>query len=126
MKFFTCLLLLIGVMVSQAYCWGFDFYSKANYKGKHQTFYSNQGKNDCFNLSKQMTDAKVGSFKWCTARFSDCSVTLHDGLGCTGKKLGATGANAKWNKPKTSAAGSKVKSFRVQGCKWKIDQSKDC
>jgi len=97
--------------------WVFVTNNKENYCGKQRGYYSARADNNCYNLASEV-EANVHSFVWCSMPFTRCSITMHSERGCSGKILGsATAAYPTiWEKKSVSAAGSKMRSFKVQGC----------
>ncbi|KAF9898991.1 hypothetical protein EC991_009821 [Linnemannia zychae] len=102
----------LAVMVMTANAWKVAFWYEDDYKGVTREYHSSTGEEGCYNLSSDIA-AEVGSFKWVPCAIS-CSITFHSDYSCSGANLGAS--TACWSKRSTSAAGSKMKSFRVQGC----------
>jgi len=105
--------------------WRFDVTTTKNFCGKRRSFKSTMGDNNCYNLPSDVS-ANVKSLVWCSMPWTRCSITMHSGVGCTGKILGSATAAypKKWELGSVSAAGSKMKSFKVQGCK-KIGKTLD-
>ncbi|PKS08124.1 hypothetical protein jhhlp_005399 [Lomentospora prolificans] len=98
--------------------WAVTAMTKKNWKGKRYTFYSSQGENNCYNIPSPV-GGNVHSMNFCTMPWTRCSVSLHSKTGCTGEMLGSTSrAWPKiWEDKNLSAKKSKVKSFRIHGCK---------
>jgi hypothetical protein len=100
-----------------AHAWTFTTFNDDNFCGKSRGYFSARGENNCYNLASEV-EANVHSFTWCSMPWTRCSITMHSERGCSGKILGsATAAYPTiWEKKSVSAAGSKMRSFRVQGC----------
>jgi len=117
MKFLSLILGLYLAACVQA--WSFDVTTKKNFCGKRRSFFDIQAGNNCYNLPSDVS-GNVHSLAFCSMAYTRCSITLHSGTGCTGKNLGSATAASPlnfWEKKSVSAAGSKMKSFRIQGCK---------
>ncbi|KAF9163927.1 hypothetical protein DFQ27_002697 [Actinomortierella ambigua] len=116
-KQLVVLFALAFLAITQA--WSFDVWTSANYRGKRRSFYDLRAGNNCFSLPSDVS-AKVHSFKFCSMAWTRCSITIHSNPGCTGSILGSATAaapRAEWHKKTVSSAGSKMKSFRISGCK---------
>lgn len=109
---FTIFLAALG-----ADAWVFVTTNKENFCGQRRGYYSARAENNCYNLGSEV-EANVHSFVWCSMPWTRCSITMHSERGCAGKQLGsATAAYPTiWEKNKVSAAGSQMRSFKVQGC----------
>lgn len=114
---FTAFLAALLFAASPISAWTFTVNNKNNFCGKQRGYYSARGDNQCYNLAPEV-DAKVHSFVWCSMPYTRCSITMHSERGCNGKILGsATAAYPTiWEKKTVSAAGSKMRSFKIQGC----------
>ena len=114
------LLSLIAILMVAlgAHAWTFTVNNKDNFCGQQRGYFSSKIENNCYNLASEV-EANVHSFTWCSMPWTRCSITMHDERGCNGKILGsATAAYPTiWEKKSVSAAGSKMRSFRIQGCK---------
>jgi hypothetical protein len=111
------------VAIAGADAWSFKAWTGKNQTGKRRHYYSSFGDNDCYNIDTAITSKGVGSFEFCSFIYTRCSISIHSETGCRGKKLGSATAAHKgelmrtsWRK-NSSAAGRKMKSFRIQGCK---------
>ncbi|KAF9974377.1 hypothetical protein BGZ73_002228 [Actinomortierella ambigua] len=112
-------LLFALAFVAIAQAWSFDVWTKTGYKGKRRSFYDLRAGNNCYNLPSDVS-GKVHSFTFCSMAWTRCSITIHSKTGCNGSILGSATAalpRTYWKKSSTSAAGSKMKSFRISGCK---------
>ncbi|KAF9570596.1 hypothetical protein EC968_001671 [Mortierella alpina] len=113
-------ILLLAFVVAVANAWSFTVWQGANKGGKYRHYYDLRAGNNCFNLDTDMTNAGIQSFSFCSMSWTRCSISIHSETGCNGANLGSATGNApiaEWNKDQTSAAGSRMKSFRIQGCK---------
>ncbi|KAH8659658.1 hypothetical protein BGZ61DRAFT_459884 [Ilyonectria robusta] len=99
--------------------WSFTVWTEDYQKGKHMHFKSMVADNNCYPIPDQITRERVGSFTFCSAAWTRCSITIHSKPGCIGDKLGSAtaGSPKEWYKKSTSKEGSYMKSFRIQGCK---------
>ncbi|KAJ2974522.1 hypothetical protein NQ176_g6009 [Zarea fungicola] len=100
--------------------WSFTVWTGHNHGGLKRHYFSLKGDNNCYNIDDGITSKGVGSFSYCSMAWARCSITMHSKAGCQGTVLGSATGNApfsEWQKGTTSAAGSKMKSFRIQGCK---------
>ncbi|KAH6986584.1 hypothetical protein EDB80DRAFT_731703 [Ilyonectria destructans] len=112
-------LLFALYMALCVHAWSFDVTTKKNFCGKRRSFFSLQAENGCHNLPADVS-GKVHSLAFCSMAYTRCSITLHSEAGCRGDNLGsATAAEPLkfWEKKSVSTAGSKMKSFKIQGCK---------
>jgi hypothetical protein len=113
---FRALFALCALFVATQ-AWTFTVFNKDNYCGQKRGYFSSRADVGCYNLASEV-EANAQSFVWCSMPFTRCSITMHSERGCNGKILGsATAAYPTiWEKPNVSAAGNKMRSFRIQGC----------
>ncbi|KAK3180139.1 hypothetical protein K4F52_008441 [Lecanicillium sp. MT-2017a] len=111
------------VAIAGVDAWSFTVWTDKDKKGLKRHYHSSFAENDCYNLDTDITKKDVGSFEFCSFIWTRCSISIHSDTGCRGKNLGsATAAHkgefwpTKWSK-NASKDGSKMKSFRIQGCK---------
>ncbi|KAF9948641.1 hypothetical protein BGZ70_002137 [Mortierella alpina] len=112
-------ILVFAFVVAVANAWSFTVWQGANKSGKYRRYFDVHAGNYCFNLDTEMTNAGIQSFSYCSMPWTRCSITIHSETGCNGVNLGSATGNApvdEWNKDQTSAEGSLMKSFRIQGC----------
>ncbi|CAO3567021.1 unnamed protein product [Mortierella alpina] len=112
-------IVLLAFVVAVANAWSFTVWEGANKSGKYRRYFDLRAGNNCFNLDTDMTSASVQSFSYCSMSWARCSITIHSEIGCNGVILGSATGNApidEWNKDQTSPEGSRMKSFRIQGC----------
>ncbi|SPO04120.1 uncharacterized protein DNG_06803 [Cephalotrichum gorgonifer] len=119
----STLLSFATVAIAGADAWSFTVWTGKDHKGKKRHYHSAVGVNDCFNISDDITSKGVGSFEFCSLIYTRCSLSIHSQPGCRGTNLGSATAadkgefwHKKWSK-NASKKGSKMKSFRIQGCK---------
>ncbi|KAF9928684.1 hypothetical protein BGZ67_006829 [Mortierella alpina] len=111
---------LLTVVVALTHAWSFSIWTKTGYRGKRRSYFDVQAGNTCISLPADITSAGVHSFKFCSMAYTRCSITMHSAKACGGSILGsatAGGPTREWLKSSVSAAGSKMKSFKIQGCK---------
>ncbi|PKS06247.1 hypothetical protein jhhlp_006993 [Lomentospora prolificans] len=98
--------------------WAFTAMTKNNFKGKRRTFYSATGKTDCYNIPDDVA-GNVHSLVYCTMPWTRCSITLHSKSKCEGSIVGSSSRTWPkiWEDRSVSGKTSKVRSFRIQGCK---------
>ena len=119
----SSLLTLTTIAVAGADAWSFTVWTGKDHHGKKRHYHSSLGDNDCYPIDNDITSKGVGSFEFCSFIWTRCSISIHSEIGCRGEKLGSATATdkgdlwpTKWSK-NTSKKGSKIKSFRIQGCK---------
>lgn len=113
---FAIIVVALACSATYVHGWIIGFWTNPNYQGKYEQFHSVLAENNCYNLVDTITNAGVGSFRYCTDGIHDCSITLHSEHSCLGNILASTDRNgglAKSHSTKEKA----VKSFRIQGCK---------
>ena len=98
--------------------WHLTLTTGKKFCGKRRTFFSSGGENNCYNIPDDVA-GKIKSGVWCTMPHTRCSLTLHDGKGCTGNLLGSSSKSwpDMWENPDITSKNRKARSFRVQGCK---------
>ena len=119
----STLLTAATVAIAGADAWSFTVWTGKDQHGKKRHYHSSLAQNDCYPIDDAITSKGVGSFEFCSFIWTRCSISVHSEIGCRGKNLGSATANdkgflfpSKWAK-NASKKGSKMKSFRIQGCK---------
>lgn len=120
MKLLSCLLLLVAYLqLSEA--WVIRLQGNKKHKDKTpvtETFFSREAKNDCHTLSDSLTSKGVLSFHFCTIQMYGCEIAFFDKQFCLGDRIGHSGGRGySWQKYPVSKKGSKMKSFRISGCR---------
>ncbi|KAB8228022.1 uncharacterized protein BDW43DRAFT_316327 [Aspergillus alliaceus] len=83
-----------------------------------ETFYSREAENGCHEISSEIQRKGVHDFHFCTVQMYGCEIKFFDDIGCKGKGLGQNGGRGySWKKYPVSKEGSKMKSFRITGCR---------
>ncbi|KAF7595946.1 hypothetical protein BBP40_004092 [Aspergillus hancockii] len=83
-----------------------------------ETFYSRAAENGCHEISTNIQKKGVHDFRFCTIQMYGCEIKFFDDIGCKGEGLGQNGGRGySWRKYPVSEKGSKMKSFRITGCR---------